>query len=106
LDGDWGPIFLLYKPHPRSVSTVKATYTTIQKREKSLITTILSTNMAQANNITELSREAKKEILCRYHTEGICRYQDNPENVSIQVLIFKIFFETIIKYKLAFCSCF
>jgi len=59
LDGDWGPISSLYKPPPRSVSTVKATYyTTIQKREKSLNTTILSTKMAQAeNNITELSRE-------------------------------------------------
>jgi len=82
---------LLYKPHPGPFSTVKATYTTIQKRENSLITTTI-TKMAQANNnITELSREAKKEILCRYHTEGICRYQDNPENVSIQVLIFKYF---------------
>jgi len=48
--------------------------------------------MAQTeNNVTELSREAKKEILCRYHTEGICRYQDNPENVSLQVLILKYF---------------
>jgi len=48
--------------------------------------------MAQANHITQLSREAKKNIPCRYHYEGICRYQDNPENVSIQVLVLKTFY--------------
>jgi len=52
--------------------------------------------MAQTeNNITELSREAKKEILCRYHTEGICRYQDNPENVSFNMKIF--YFKLLLK---------
>jgi len=42
LDGDWGPISSLYKPHPRSVSTVKATYTTTQRIEKSLNTTTIN----------------------------------------------------------------